>query len=426
MEIRQNLKYLYDLNRLGIKTSLDNIKILCRELGNPQEYFPIIHIAGTNGKGTTAALLQNLLSEAGFRCGLYTSPHLRHFGERIRIGGKILSDEQASAYIKELKPLFDRTQSTFFESATAMAFLYFKREKADIAVVETGLGGTWDATNIVNPVISVFTPISLDHIDRLGNEIGQIAADKAGIIKAGGEVVSAEQTAEANQEIQAKAASLNCSFHYAPEAMPIIKGTIDPSHSSVLFSSKYYADLNDDWQMPLPGRHQWVNLQTALTAAAVLRGKGFDLPVASLKRGVETVKWAGRLQIMQEAPLVYFDVGHNPGAAKVIKEFFLEVFPEQKPRILMGIVSDKDINGVLRELSFIAADFTFVALPTPRSVEPELLAVEAAASGNAARVIKDPAIALKTILAETSPDKIILIAGSHYLGEVVLQHYSPE
>jgi len=423
MDIKSNLSYLYGLNRLGIKTSLDNIKALGRELGNPQNSYPIVHIAGTNGKGMTAAMLHNILHQAGYRSGLYTSPHLQRFGERIRVGQNILTDLQAGEYIEELRPLFERVQSTFFESTTVIAFWHFKRARADIAIIEVGLGGSWDATNIVNPIISIFTPISLDHIDRLGNEVGQIAADKAGIIKPGADVVSALQEKAALTEIRKKSDETNCPFHYAPQEFPILAGKVNPFDSNVTVLSGRNYEFKGNWRIPAAGKHQWINLQTVLSAVTALQNRGFNLPLNLVKKGVETVQWAGRLQVLQKAPLVYFDVAHNPAAAKVIREFFLEVFPACKPRILMGIVNDKDIAGVIAELSLIAADFTFVELPTHRSAEGELLALDARLKGSAARVIKNPSEALRIVMQETPSDKIILIIGSHYWGEAVFDFF---
>ena len=423
MHISQNLEYLYKLNRLGIKTSLDNIRKLCRALGDPMLKYPVIHIAGTNGKGTTAAMLQNIFVTSGYRCGLYTSPHLRNFGERIRIGNELLSDEEASDYINELRPIFEKTESTFFESTTAMAFLHFARRDVDAAIIEVGLGGTWDATNVVNPMLAVFTPISLDHTERLGTETGSIARDKAHIIKSGAKVVSSLQDESAFAEINRRADTLGCEFHYAPDCFKICSGNVSQKFSTVEFSAEKYPELSGKYNIPLPGKHQWINAQTVLTAASLIDGNGFNLSTKSIKTGIESVFWGGRLQLLQEQPIVYYDAGHNPAAAKVITEFFREVFPKRKIKVMMGIVREKDSRGILYELANIAGDFTFTGLPSERSLEPEILAAEATGLGLAVRIIPSPAAALETILQETHDQEIVLIIGSHYLGQPILNKY---
>ena len=419
MSLNPNLQYLYGLTRLGIKASLDNIRKLSSLLGNPQDNYRIIHIAGTNGKGTTAAILQSILSESGFKCGLYTSPHLMEFGERIRVDDRLISETEAVELIDELRPLFERVESTFFESATAMAFHHFARQKVDIAVIEVGLGGTWDATNIVKPMMSVFTPISYDHTERLGHELCSIAADKAGIIKEGALVVSSIQEESALEAIKRKAQALGSPFHYAPEEVEIKGGEAGFRGSVVEICCRRKPELSGRYGFALPGKHQWSNIQTALTAVIILQEAGLTIPNSIIKSVIEKVRWEGRLQIIRERPLVYFDVAHNPSAAKAVADFFYEQFPGRKIRIVMGIVSDKDINGVLRNIVPIASDFTCVELPTHRSLEPELLAVEAFGMGCPARVIKDRRKALRTVIDESGGDELILVVGSHYLGSLI-------
>ena len=418
-DIHPSLEFLYGLTRLGIKASLDNISKLCSLLGNPQDAYRVIHIAGTNGKGTTAAILQSILSESGFKCGLYTSPHLVEFGERIRIDDHKLSDREAVDLIDELRPLFERVESTFFESATAMAFLHFARQKVDIAVIEVGLGGTWDATNIVRPMISVFTPISHDHTERLGYNLRSIASDKAGIIKKGAHVVSSLQEESALESIERRARDLECPFNYAPEEIEIVGGEAGFRGSVVEICCRRKPEISGSYRFSLPGKHHWENIRTALTAVIILQEAGLTIPDAIVKRVIEKVRWEGRLQIIRERPLVYFDAAHNPAAAAVAADFFREQFPGAKIRIVMGIVSDKDVNGVLRNIVPVASDFTCVELPTHRTLEPELLAIEASGMGRPARVIRDRWNALRTVIDESEPDDLILIIGSHYLGDLI-------
>lgn len=417
MATDKNLLYLYGLTRLGIKTSLTNITRLCDLLGRPMDEYPVIHVGGTNGKGTTSAMLQKILIESGYKCGLYTSPHLESFGERIRINNLLLSDEEASEMIEELKPLLEKTESTFFESTTAMAFLHFARKEVDLAVVEAGLGGTWDATSIVKPQMCVLTPISLDHTDRLGNTVQLIARDKAGIIKPGAAVVSSLQTPEALDELTQRAGLMNAPFHYSPDEFTVENGEVLGDGSRVRAASEIYPDFSGEYEFPQPGRHQWTNLVTVLSAAGALKNLGYGISAESVKQGISETVWPGRLELLRKSPLTYYDVAHNPAAAKVIGEFFAEAFSGRKIRVIMGIMSDKDAGGVLKNLLPAAKDYTFVEVPTERGLDPELLALEAAGMGCAARVIRLPEEAIRRVLEESGPDEVILIAGSHYLGD---------
>ncbi len=418
MNSDKNLEYLYSLTRFGIKTGLDNISLLCRELGNPQDSYPLIHIAGTNGKGSTGAMLQSIFIEGGYRCGLYTSPHLAHFGERIRVNHELLTDEEASGLIDELRSAFDKTESTFFESTTAMAFLHFARRQVDIAVVETGLGGSLDATNIVKSIMSVFTPISLDHTERLGNKLASIAGDKAGIIKPGTSVVSSRQEAAALEQLQRRAGALGCDFHYGPEEARIIGGEADYLGSRVELECPDYPEISGHYTLGLPGKHQWINLQTALTAVMAF-GRKYELSPEAVKRGLEKFHWEGRLQILRETPLVYYDVAHNPAAAGVVADFFREQFPGVKVRVALGIVAEKDVRGVLGRLCEVAEDFTFVELDTDRSMPPRQIAEIAREMNLKYMIIDDAAEAVGILIDKTVEEGVILVTGSHYLGEAL-------
>jgi dihydrofolate synthase/folylpolyglutamate synthase len=304
-----------------------------------------------------------------------------------------------------------------------MAFLHFARQKVDIAVVETGLGGSWDATNIVSPILSVFTPISLDHTDRLGREISAIASDKVGIIKSKIPVVSSWQENSALERIERKVGEQNCVFYYAPEVMELVEGKLNFRSSHITINCKTNPQLSGEYQLQLPGRHQWLNLATALTSALVLQKQGIIIKNAHLKSAVELTNWPGRLQILQEKPLVYYDVAHNPGAATVLVDFFRELFPGKKVKILLGMVKDKDYYNFLRIVSTFSSDFIFTRLPTTRTLEPEMLLQEASARDLPARVIENPAEALENSLLEAKPEDTILITGSHYLGQPILSKY---
>ena len=423
MDPREKLEYLYGLSRFGIKTSLINITALCDRLGNPQDSYTVIHIAGTNGKGSTAAMLQSIFMAAGYRCGLYTSPHLVHFGERIRIDDEKLTDEQAADLLDELKDDLVRAEATFFEAATAMAFLHFQSSRVDIAVVETGLGGSWDATNILKPSICVFTPISLDHTNRLGNELPGIAGDKAGIIKPGAVVVSSRQMPEAFRMLKDRAGQFGCRIVYSPEIFDMNEWKIRFDHSVMGLICDSHPELSGDYRIPLPGRHQGDNVLTALAASAELSGIGFNVSPLQAKQGIEKVRWGGRLQILSRRPLTYYDVAHNPAAARVVAEFFREVFPGRKLRILFGIVREKNIEGVLEELVDITGEMMITRLPTDKSAEPEEVVEITRRFNIPAAVVDDHYEAVNAFFNQSREDEVSLITGSHYLGEPVAKKY---
>jgi dihydrofolate synthase/folylpolyglutamate synthase len=420
----KNLEYLFNLERFGIKPSLENIRILCERLGHPERAFPAIHITGTNGKGTTSAVIHSVLVEAGYKVGLYTSPHLVKFGERIKIGQNLMSDEQAGTMIEELKPLFEEVGATFFECATAMAFLCFAREKVDLAVMEVGLGGTWDATNIIpSPLLCVFTSIALDHTDRLGNRPVIIAKDKAGIIKPSAIVVSARQDEEVSSVLRTRASELGCPFHCASEEIETGEIELFDDGSWVEVFSRREPQLSGIYRFPFPGRHQIDNLVTAICALSYLKQSGFDISFSIVKRAIEKVNWPGRLQVLCRSPLVYYDVGHNPSAVKAVCSFFQEAFTDRKIRLICGLARDKDAEGFITNLAPIASDFTFTELPTPRSRSPQELSEIAKAQNISIQVILNPEEAIKSVISSASRDSIILIIGSHYLGEAIYKKY---
>jgi len=423
MSLQQNLDYLYSLTRFGIKTGLGNIRKLCSALNNPQDQYPVIHIAGTNGKGTTAAMLASILRESGLNVGLYTSPHLVHFGERIRINENLLTDEQASTMIEELRPLFERTGSTFFESTTVMAFLHFLNKKVDVAVIETGLGGNLDSTNIVRSFISIFTPISFDHTDRLGSELSQIAEDKSGIIKPFSIAVSSVQQEEALEKLRTRAKSQNSDFFYAPDFVKI-SGDVEVKFDGTEIPVEHLLQpgLSGSFKIALPGRHHIDNIQTVLTTVTSLKKEGFNLPDKIVKSGIEKVCWKARLEILRTKPLIYYDVAHNPAAAKVTANFFAEVFTGKKIKILLGIMADKDVKGVLSEFARISNDFIFVDLHDPRGMPPEKLCEIARNMDLKTENAGSAANGIKRLLSECSEEDVILITGSHYLGEAVYKN----
>ncbi|MDP3804780.1 MAG: folylpolyglutamate synthase/dihydrofolate synthase family protein, partial [Candidatus Omnitrophota bacterium] len=330
---------------------LDTMRKLARLLGDPQEGINSIHIAGTKGKGSTAAILHSILKNAGFKVGLYTSPHLESFRERIRINDELISEEEISRLLERIKSVVDKMEDdipSFFEVYTALAYLYFKERKVDFAVYETGLGGRLDATNIINPLVSAITPISYEHTQKLGNTLKEIAGEKGGIIKDSTPCVSAPQAGEAREVIE--------NICKEKRAKLILVG------KDILFE-----ELNSDerreafnifglfgeypiLETPLLGSHQVVNAATAVGILEALRFYGLTIPSEAVRNGIRDVRWAGRLEIVSRNPLVILDGAQNRASANALAKAVKKIFGYRRLLLVLGVSKDKDIAGILEEL----------------------------------------------------------------------------
>lgn len=345
-------RYLYGLKAQGAKFGIDRMRALSERLGNPERSFPIIHIAGTNGKGSVAAMLEKILRNAGCKTGLYTSPHLVRQGERVQINREILHEEMIIDYVRELQPLATELAAnnpddrpSFFEFMTAMAFLHFQRNRVDIAIIETGMGGRLDATNIVEPELSVITEIGLDHVDVLGETIEKIAAEKAGIIKNGRPVVAANLVPEAEAVIRTTAESRGCQFACVREAF-----------GGVLAN---YPETN------LEGSYQRRNAATATLAARWLRPR-FNLPDGLIAESLLAVDWPGRWQRIEAAGRVFiFDAAHNPEGALCLEENLQKLAAQtgSKPHLLVGVLGAARAQSVLPVAARHARTLSLVSVP---------------------------------------------------------------
>ncbi|MBI5641986.1 MAG: bifunctional folylpolyglutamate synthase/dihydrofolate synthase [Deltaproteobacteria bacterium] len=370
------LEYLYNLERHGIKPGLGRIERLLNRLGDPHKDYPTVHVAGTNGKGSTSAMLASILKEAGYSAGLYTSPHLIRFNERIRVNNRHITTPEmikaASTVKKAVKGI--KEDFSFFEFTTAMAFLYFRDKKADIAVVETGMGGRWDATNVVVPIASVITNVGLDHTGYLGEKIADIAFEKAGIIKKGVPVITGA-TGAALKVISKRARELGS---------PLVRLDMDFSAKEASyspFSSKIdYSGIEREIKglgLPLAGRHQQKNAACALAAMEILRRYGLHIPVASVRKGLGKVSWPGRIEVAGRRPLVILDSAHNPDGALTLREA-IKGLRFKRLILVLGIMADKDINGILRPLAPLADCIVMTRPATVRAAETTLLTKMAA------------------------------------------------
>jgi dihydrofolate synthase / folylpolyglutamate synthase len=332
------------------KFDLGRMAALMDLLGNPHRQYPVIHVAGTKGKGSTAALIASCLQTAGYRVGLFTSPHLQEYTERIQVNGKPISPEAFVELVDFIKPYVAQVeQITTFEITTALGLLYFAREIVNAAVVEVGLGGRLDATNIVDPLVAVITSLSMDHMAVLGDTLPKIAAEKAGIIKPGRPVVLAPQREEARQVIVETATErasqlveVGQAFHFAPESH-----SLDGQTFSVWKENETPARLT----IPLLGLHQVENAATAYTALQVAGTLGLSVSDADIRRGFENVSWPGRFEVLRREPPLVVDSAHNRDSALRLRQTLDDYFPGRPLVLIFGASEDKDVNGILTELA---------------------------------------------------------------------------
>jgi dihydrofolate synthase/folylpolyglutamate synthase len=419
MSYQSTIGYLYGLQKHGMKFGLDNIKRLMSAADQPHRAFRSIHVAGTNGKGSTAAMIESILRTGGFRTGLFTSPHLINFTERIRINGEEISEQDVIALADEAKDLSecaDDFSPTFFEVVTTMAFIYFRRMKVDWAVVETGLGGRLDATNIVEPEVSVITMIGYDHREFLGNSIEEIAAEKAGIIKQTVPLVTADQKPEAMKVLEQSASKKNAPlFVYMRDffSKPHING---PDSTAFAFKgTRQYEGIS----IPLSGEHQVTNASLAAKTAEVITAKFPEISL-NIKKGIERVTWPGRLEMVSDTPPILIDGAHNPDAARALAVYLKSLLNSKYKRMIavLGIMGDKDIRGILEPLLPLASEVIFTAPAYGRSAPPEMLAAQAPRGGYKHRIIKPVAAALELAKNLYQPGDIIVVTGSFYtIGE---------
>lgn len=412
------VQYLYDnlpmFQRIGpaaIKKDLINIIRLCEALGHPERKFKSIHVAGTNGKGSTAHMLAAILQSAGYKTGLFTSPHLKAFTERIRVNGREIPREAVVDFVRNIRSLSDSLKPSFFEITAAMAFDHFAREAVDVAVIETGLGGRLDSTNVVHSVISVITGIGHDHKDLLGDTLPQIAFEKAGIIKPHTPVVISERQPEIEAVFISKANEVDAPLYFASDEYSAVQTAngFDIRHRQ----QWYYKDL----RLPLRGVYQEKNLPGVFKTVSVLRNLGYEIPedkmIAGLERVVELTHLKGRWQILNEKPLMVCDTGHNAdGIREVLKQIARQRY--NRLHIVWGMVKDKDVAAILGLLPKDAF-YYFCEAKIPRAMEASLLAQYAAEAGLTGEVISDVNTACQTAKSRASGDDFIFIGGSTFV-----------
>ncbi len=365
--ISKSIESLFLRTASGIKPGLEVITALLDEMGNPQREFKIIHVAGTNGKGSVCAMIESVLRASGFKTGLYTSPHLLRFNERFRVSGKEIPDADLERLIADVDAAEKRLSTrpaTFFELSTAAAFEHFKRSGVDYAVIETGMGGRWDATNVVQPVISVITRIALDHTGYLGADLEKIAWEKAGIIKEGAPVICGPMPVETEAVIYQEAAGKKVPILGSEEA--VFFQTLETRRTDQLVDIEASGQGYRNVRLPLGGSYQLENCGIAVAALEDLSDiEGIRL---QMKRGLEQVKWPGRFQSLSMKPPILFDGAHNPNGAENLAKTMDEIFPRFSNGFVFGFMKDKDVAGILKNLAPAVEKAWAVTLPGERAM----------------------------------------------------------
>lgn len=417
-DYQQTLTYLYrsapmfqQVGAVAYKADLTNTLALCDALGNPQKKFKSIHVAGTNGKGSTSHMLASVLQSAGYKTGLYTSPHLKEFTERIRIDGQQIEQSHVIDFVNRIRPHIETIKPSFFEITVAMAFDYFAAQHIDIAVIEVGLGGRLDSTNVITPVLSVITNISFDHKDILGNTLEKIAAEKAGIIKDNVPVVISERQPGIEGVFSEKANDHHAPLHFASDefTVTITNSSFEIKKNDVLYLS--YLSL------PLKGNYQIKNLAGVLKSIGILNRIGFQISQQQLIEGLEkTVTQTGlkgRWQKLQEKPLIICDTGHN---ADGVKEVVAQIGQQKFKKLFMvwGMVKDKAPDEVLRLLPKHAS-YYFCQAKIPRSMDATALSHAAARFGLKGEIEPDVNEAIAMAKANAGADDFIFIGGSTFV-----------
>ena len=427
--IAQALAHLYRRNLHAVKLGLEETVALLAELDQPQESFLSIHVAGTNGKGSVCAVLAAMLQAAGFRTGLYTSPHLVHFHERVRVNGQPISDPDLVRLIEVVEDATGRRcetglrDATFFEFTTALAFTYFREQKVQVAVIETGMGGRLDATNVITPMVSVITPIGLDHMAYLGSTLTAIAGEKAGIIKPGHPVVCAEMDPAAEAVIRQAARARGSPFIPVSESVQVrrIRQTLAGQRVSVETPDEALGPL----VLPLLGAHQLANAATAVAGMLAFRDAcGLTLPAEAIVQGLTSVHWPARLHVVDQDPPVLVDGAHNVHAAAALARALHELAPRQPVGLVASFLADKDAASVLRELTGVARHVWLVPLAGERAMSMEAMQAAARAAHLTAESMPDLGAALKAARDWAREQKgLVCVAGSLYLAGDALQHY---
>jgi len=421
---RKSLDYLYHLEKFGMIFGLTQIEKILNAIGNPHREIQAIHVGGTNGKGSTAAMMASILQKEGYRVGLYTSPHLTRFTERIRVNGKEIEEEEVAVLTERMKKEIESagiaSPFTFFDFTTAIALYYFNQRLVDLAILEVGLGGRLDSTNVVDPLISLITNVAKDHEEYLGKTITKIAKEKAGIIKKGRPLITA-----ATQPQVLRLFSKTCQekrspyFRVGKEFRYVRTGDEEFDYEG-LDRKLWNLHLN------LKGFHQVVNATTALGAMEVLENLGYRVSTEAMVEGLREVDWPGRLEMVSSSPRVILDGAHNPAGALALKESLEKEFQYQHLILLVGIMKDKDSRSMLHLLAPLAEHIILTRPHTDRATPPLLLRKALGENGKRAEIEEDLKKAIDRGLSLTREEDLLCITGSLYTVGEARSYFHPE
>jgi dihydrofolate synthase/folylpolyglutamate synthase len=416
MNYQQAVDFLFSLEKFGIKLGLKNTFSLMKRLGNPHLKFASIHVAGTNGKGSCCAMIYSILRKTGYSCGLYTSPHLVDFRERIRVGESLIEKDYLTDFVSELKGEILKKKYTFFEVTTALAFSYFADRKIELAVVETGLGGRLDSTNILKPEVSVITNIGLEHTDRLGKTLEKIAREKGGIIKENIPTVTSIEREKPFKVIESLCRQKKSElFSVFKDCKWVIE---ESSIKGIKFNLKTRTDTYSGIRLNLAGEHQVRNAACAILAAENLTRQGFKVEKKAILLGLNKVDWPGRLEIYGRNPLVILDVAHNPDGIKNLISALGKLLPDKKIYFVFGVMDDKDYGKMLKIVGGIAKEIILTQPDYHRSAKLDSLADTARKLGLRYSAVSGVKEAYQSALRKMKKDDVLCVTGSHFtIGE---------
>ncbi len=435
MTYAQTLTYLYEqlpmfqrVGAAGFKKGLGNTLALAEAMGHPERAFRSVHVAGTNGKGSSSHLLAAVLQAAGYKVGLYTSPHLREFTERVRVNGRELTPEYLVEWVAKWRPLFGQVQPSFFEMCVALAFSYFAEQRVDVAVVEVGLGGRFDSTNIITPLVSLITNISYDHQALLGNTLPEIAGEKAGIIKPGVPVVVSQTQPEVAEVFRHEAAGKLAHLVFADEIyQSSFSAEADPETGlRPLALRQHGRPYLPNAELGLPGDYQQLNLPGVLATLDELRAQGFRITEAAMRAGLRQVTrltgLRGRWSVIGRRPLVVCDTGHNEAGLRMVMSQLRRV-PHERLHLVIGTVNDKDVPAMLALLP-AEGIFYFCAADIPRALPAGELAELGRQAGRQGQAHGSVAAAVAAARAAAGPDDAVFIGGSTFVVAEVAELYA--
>ncbi|SJZ67482.1 bifunctional folylpolyglutamate synthase/dihydrofolate synthase [Selenihalanaerobacter shriftii] len=410
------VKYLNSLSKFGINPGLERVEVLLEYLGNPQEELDIIHIGGSNGKGSTSAMVSSILAEAGYRVGTYNSPEIISFYERMRINGEYMEPEALERITKEVKPYLNKIEAdglghpTFFEVVTAIAFKYFAEKEVDIAVLEVGLGGRLDATNATNSLVAGITNISLEHTDYLGETMAEIAFEKGGIIKEDSILVTAVEDDEALNKLKDICEERNADMIQVKKDLKVKRLKRDLTGQHFRVEGK---KIDENLKIPLLGQYQQQNLGMALGIIEALPNE-FQINIKAIKRGLKKVEWPGRLELLGEEPLVILDGAHNPDGAYELRKVIQEDLDYKELILILSILGDKDVEKMLDILTPLADRIIITKNTNERVADPHEVAEILANSGKEVDVVPNIADAVQEAIKEADSADLISVSGSLY------------